>query len=276
MHTPLCRHASGEPEEYARRGLARGLKGVTVTCHSPMPDNWFGAVRMTPDELSDYVRMVERARGAMGGEIEVRLGMESDYFPGMEWWLEELHSLADFHYVLGSVHFFGPEYSARFGTWNTDLFITTYFKHLAQAAETTLLTALQVLARKPIGVSAAIHRIGRHAERRLFEQLEATRELAPIPLASPTGVRTRQAWTLTDRTRPARVRAEMLAVLTENLPPESLLIAPLLASQTRKREGNFSADEVFGKIKPLIDGRLLQIGGDATTGRGLVIAKVEG
>ena len=142
MHTPLCRHASGEPEEYARRGLARGLKGVTVTCHSPMPDNWFGAVRMTPDELSDYVRMVERARGAMGGEIEVRLGMESDYFPGMEWWLEELHSLADFHYVLGSVHFFGPEYSARFGTWNTDLFITTYFNHLAQAAETGLFDCL--------------------------------------------------------------------------------------------------------------------------------------
>ena len=69
-------------------------------------------------------------------------------------------------------------------------------------ADSVLSPALQVLARKPIGVSAAIHRIGRHAERRLFEQLEATRELAPIPLASPTGVRTRQAWTLTDRTRP--------------------------------------------------------------------------
>ncbi len=63
---------------------------------------------------------------------------------------------------------------------------------------------------------------------------------------------------------------------TENLPPESLLIAPLLASKTRKREGNFEADEVFSKIRPVIDGKLLQIGGDATTGRGLVIAKVEG
>ena len=63
---------------------------------------------------------------------------------------------------------------------------------------------------------------------------------------------------------------------TENLPPESLLIAPLLASKTRKREGNLEADEVFSKIRPVIDGKLLQIGGDATTGRGLVIAKVEG
>jgi CRISPR-associated protein Cmr4 len=30
----------------------------------------------------------------------------------------------------------------------------------------------------------------------------------------------------------------------------------------------------MAKIKNLIDGKLLQIGGDATTGRGLVVAKV--
>ncbi|SHF03633.1 CRISPR-associated protein, Cmr4 family [Lampropedia hyalina DSM 16112] len=65
---------------------------------------------------------------------------------------------------------------------------------------------------------------------------------------------------------------------TENLPPESLLIAPLMASQTRtgKAENHLPAEAVFSQIKTLIDARLLQIGGDATTGRGLVIAKVEG
>ena len=65
---------------------------------------------------------------------------------------------------------------------------------------------------------------------------------------------------------------------TENLPPESLLIAPLLVSQTRsgKKEEHLQAEEVFAKIRPLLHGKLLQIGGDATTGRGLVVAKVEG
>ncbi|MFZ1501291.1 MAG: type III-B CRISPR module RAMP protein Cmr4 [Giesbergeria sp.] len=65
---------------------------------------------------------------------------------------------------------------------------------------------------------------------------------------------------------------------TENLPPESLLIAPLLASQTRtgNADNHLSAEEVFTRLKPLLDGKLLQIGGDATTGRGLVVAKVEG
>ena len=64
---------------------------------------------------------------------------------------------------------------------------------------------------------------------------------------------------------------------TENLPPESLLIAPLLASQTRTgKDDQLNAEEVFTRLKPLLDGKLLQIGGDATTGRGLVVAKVEG
>ncbi len=64
---------------------------------------------------------------------------------------------------------------------------------------------------------------------------------------------------------------------TENLPPESLLIAPLMASGTRTGTGDeLPAEAVFSRINTLIDGQLLQIGGDATTGRGLVLAKVEG
>lgn len=64
---------------------------------------------------------------------------------------------------------------------------------------------------------------------------------------------------------------------TENLPPESLLIAPLLASQTRTgkgKENELPAEAVMTQVKTVIDGKLLQIGGDATTGRGLVVAKV--
>ena len=63
---------------------------------------------------------------------------------------------------------------------------------------------------------------------------------------------------------------------TENLPPESLLLAPLLASATRtgRADDRLEADEVLIKLKTALDGKLLQIGGDATTGRGLVVLKV--
>lgn len=64
---------------------------------------------------------------------------------------------------------------------------------------------------------------------------------------------------------------------TENLPPESVLIAPLFASRPRtgrENGGETTAHDVMLKIKNAIDGKLLQIGGDATTGRGLVVARV--
>ncbi len=65
---------------------------------------------------------------------------------------------------------------------------------------------------------------------------------------------------------------------TENLPPESLLIAPLLASQTRsgKPEDAMDATTVMAHMKAVLNSKLLQVGGDATTGRGLVAATVIG
>ena len=63
---------------------------------------------------------------------------------------------------------------------------------------------------------------------------------------------------------------------TENLPPESLLVAPILASRSRDQNSSLEASAVIGKLRTLLDGTLLQFGGDATTGRGLVTSTVVG
>ncbi len=70
---------------------------------------------------------------------------------------------------------------------------------------------------------------------------------------------------------------------TENLPPESLLVSPVLASveRTSKKGRNgepMSAEQVMqtlvtGNGKPGLDGALIQVGGDATTGRGQVVLR---
>jgi CRISPR-associated protein Cmr4 len=64
---------------------------------------------------------------------------------------------------------------------------------------------------------------------------------------------------------------------TENLPPESLLIAPLLASETRAGKGDtgkLAAEAVMAQVRAVLNGKLLQMGGDATTGRGLIVATI--
>lgn len=61
---------------------------------------------------------------------------------------------------------------------------------------------------------------------------------------------------------------------TENLPPETLMLGSLMASRERSGKGELEAEAVLAQISGAIRGQLLQVGGDATTGRGLVSARV--
>lgn len=61
----------------------------------------------------------------------------------------------------------------------------------------------------------------------------------------------------------------------ENLPPESLLIAPLMASQERSGKAEkLEAEAVLSQVSAGLDGQMVQIGGDASTGRGQVLVTV--
>ncbi len=141
-HTPLCKHARGEPAEYAAVALARGLKGIVFTCHCPLPDGISHAVRMTPEQYGTYVDLIAATREAFAGKVDVRLGLESDFYPGVEPWLEKLHARVPLHHVLGSVHTQVPDYKSRYfrGDWFD--YQQTYFEHLAQSAETGLFDTL--------------------------------------------------------------------------------------------------------------------------------------
>ncbi|MCA9975040.1 MAG: histidinol-phosphatase [Anaerolineales bacterium] len=142
MHTTLCKHAKGEPEEYAAAAQQRGLKGIIFTCHNPGPDGWSSRVRMSLDQFDDYVALVERAREAWHGRVDVRLGLESDYFPGMEPFLAELHQRADFNHILGSIHPQLPYYRKEFDNGSATKYFQIYFDNLANAAETGLFDTL--------------------------------------------------------------------------------------------------------------------------------------
>lgn len=141
-HTPLCKHAYGDPVEYAAQAERRGLKGIIFTCHCPLPDGISAGVRMSPDQYEDYIALVTEARNQFAGRVDVRLGLESDYFPGTEKWLERLHAKVPLHHVLGSVHMQVPEYKARYFIGDWFEYQKTYFKHLAESAETGIFDTL--------------------------------------------------------------------------------------------------------------------------------------
>jgi len=120
----------------------RGLKGIIFTCHCPLPDGLSAEVRMKPAEWDTYVAMVARARREFAGRVDVRLGLESDFYPGVEPWLEQLHECAPLNHVLGSVHMQMSFYRKRFFKGDMFAYQQLYFDHLAQAAETGLYDTL--------------------------------------------------------------------------------------------------------------------------------------
>jgi histidinol-phosphatase (PHP family) len=141
-HTPLCKHAFGEPEEYAATALARGFKGITFTCHCPLPDGFSAHVRMAPDQFEEYVEMIAATREMFAGKLDVRLGLESDYYPGVEPWLEKLHARVPLSHVLGSIHYQVQDYRKLFYTGDTHSYQELYFDHLALSAESGLFDTL--------------------------------------------------------------------------------------------------------------------------------------
>jgi histidinol-phosphatase (PHP family) len=141
-HTELCKHAVGEPEAYTEQALRAGLRGLTVTCHCPLPNGLSRSIRMDPEQFDSYLALVARAQKACGPNALVLLGLECDYLPGTEDFVEALLKRADYDYILGSVHPHIQEYRLEHYRNDWPAFHRGYFQHLAESAETGLFDCL--------------------------------------------------------------------------------------------------------------------------------------
>ena len=105
IHTKLCKHASGDMEEYVRHAIRAGLTEIAFTDHIPLPDGFDRAHRMEPEQLSDYMRRVGELQQRYRNRINILLGIEADFIDGFEKYLEQTLSAFPFDLVILSVHF---------------------------------------------------------------------------------------------------------------------------------------------------------------------------
>ena len=145
VHTSLCRHASGEPEDYVRAAARRGLKAMAFTDHLPLPEAEDPGYdyTMAPEELPLYVEQVVAAAESATG-VEVRLGAEADWWPGRTDETAAMLSAHPFDVVLGSVHFIDgwafddPRLRERYADWDADDLWRRYFDEFVSAAKSGL------------------------------------------------------------------------------------------------------------------------------------------
>lgn len=104
VHTARCGHGSGSVAEYVACARSRGLAGIALTEHLPLPDD-LDPVReysMPLTELSAYRREVQ---AEMDDGIHVAVGVEADWLPGRLDYVREVLASQEWDIVLGSVHF---------------------------------------------------------------------------------------------------------------------------------------------------------------------------
>ena len=89
--------------ELARVAAERGLGELGFADHNPMAEP-FDEWRMLIEDLPRYLEAVEEAR-AQFPQLKIKLGLEVDFLPGREAWVEKLAGMADWDYFIGSVHY---------------------------------------------------------------------------------------------------------------------------------------------------------------------------
>ncbi len=144
MHTPLCRHAVGEPVALAAQAVKLGFSEIGFSDHSPMPRDDFDDWRMASRELDTYVANVEAARRAFP-QLTIKLALEVDFIPGYEDWIRDLAARHPWDYLIGAVHYVSESWALdnpqKLSEWKRrDPFEvwTAYYERLTMSAESGL------------------------------------------------------------------------------------------------------------------------------------------
>lgn len=143
IHTRLCKHASGVPEDYVKQAIKEGFFEIGFADHIPMPNEYDPENRMTILELPEYINMINELKSRYS-EIYIKLGIEVDYFPKYVDYVKKVIDENRFDYVLGAVHFLdewgidNDKYIDEFKKRDINEVYREYFDTVKKAAETKI------------------------------------------------------------------------------------------------------------------------------------------
>lgn len=141
-HTWLCLHAVGTVMDLAEAAERRGLKGLVVTCHNPLPIDPCPGSRMSLAQWPTYLQMVGDARAEMSGRVDVRLGLEVDWLADQGDFIRRQLQQVSLDMVLGSVHANLPHFYERFAPEDVTGMVESYYAELVDCARTGLFDCL--------------------------------------------------------------------------------------------------------------------------------------
>ena len=138
-HTFRCHHAEGTEREYIEEAIRCGVLTIGFSDHTPYPftNGFVSHSRMAINELESYVQTILDLKHAYRDEIDIRLGLEVEYYPEFfEEWRKCVASFPFEYFLLGQ-HYIGNEYERHSSgaTYQTKEDVAKYVDQIIAALE---------------------------------------------------------------------------------------------------------------------------------------------
>ncbi|MFI3281807.1 MAG: histidinol-phosphatase [Rikenellaceae bacterium] len=115
-HTERCNHATGSDEGYVQSAISGGYQLLGLSDHTPWPfsDGYTSPIRMRMDELDGYVLSARALADRYRDQIEIKVGLECEYYPDYMGWLAEQRERLNLDFLIFGNHYPYAERDAKY------------------------------------------------------------------------------------------------------------------------------------------------------------------
>ena len=145
-HTWRCGHATGSEREYVEQAIQAGIRILGFSDHTPcpFPGDYASYFRMGLDQAEDYFTTVSDLKQEYAGEIEIRIGVESEFYPACFEALLRLLEDYPCEYMLMGQHFIRNEFDGVYSGSRTmdEAVLVQYVSQVLEGLKTGMFTYL--------------------------------------------------------------------------------------------------------------------------------------
>ncbi|MGL4338228.1 MAG: histidinol-phosphatase [Turicibacter sp.] len=141
-HTERCHHATGSDEAYVLSAIKSGFTELGFADHCPWPfdHHYVSKIRMTPDQLENYVTSLHSLKLKYANQMSIKIGLECEYYEEYIPWLKTMVEQYKLDYLIFGNHYSGNEqYECDYGKSHpTKQSLLAYLKTAITAMESGL------------------------------------------------------------------------------------------------------------------------------------------
>lgn len=135
-HTSRCGHARGADDDYCQAAIKAGYEILGFSDHAPYRDSSMPRARMDWDMLDDYLDSVKQLKTKYEGKLDVKLGLETEFFP--EYLDEKKYLKEKVDYLILGQHFSKPYRGISYFNHNSDEELWGYCQGVINGLESGL------------------------------------------------------------------------------------------------------------------------------------------